>query len=151
MQEEFDRGSFSVAVQGRLGQAYNEDAFRYFLELEWKRAARVGRPFLLALVGLKDNQSKPGARIDPVLASKLFSNLWLCLRETDIIGWYREDRVAGAVLTQWANPPGSEASVSIRQRVHAVLREGLRLDAARRLQVHVYQLRPKPKNQLSAL
>lgn len=144
MDEEPDRTSYGVALEGRLGQAYNEDAFRYFLGIERKRAARLGCSFLLVLVGLKDHQSKPGVRIDPVLAAKLFSNLWLCLRETDVIGWYREDRVAGAVLTQLADGP--EVAVSIRQRVKAILNEGLRPTVARRLQVHVYHLRPKAKS-----
>ena len=132
--------SCGVALEGRLGQAYNEEAFRYFLEIERKRAARLGRPRLLLLVGLT-GRSKPDARISPVLAAKLFSNLWLCLRETDVIGWYREDRVAGAVLTQLADgPPQPEG---IRERVTRALCEGLRADLARGFQVHVYQLKPK--------
>ena len=138
-----DRRSYGVSLEGRLGQAYNEEAFRYFLEIERKRAARLGRPCLLLLVGLKD-QAKPNVRISPVLATKLFSSLWLCLRETDVIGWYREDRVAGAVLTQLADGP-PEPDV-IRQRVTGALAESLRSDLARRFQVHVYQLKPKVKN-----
>jgi hypothetical protein len=126
----------------RLGQAYNEDAFRYFLEIERKRAARLDRPCLLLLVGLKG--PKPNVRISQVLAAKLFSSLWLSLRETDVIGWYREDRVAGAVLTQLADgPPQPEV---IRERVTGALCERLRSDLARRFEVHVYQLKPRPKN-----
>jgi hypothetical protein len=126
----------------RLGQAYNEDAFRYFLEIERKRAARLDRACLLLLVGLKG--PKPNVRISQVLAAKLFSSLWLSLRETDVIGWYREDRVAGAVLTQLADgPPQPEV---IRERVTGALCERLRSDLARRFEVHVYQLKPRPKN-----
>jgi hypothetical protein len=132
-----------VVLKGRLGQAYNEDAFRYFLDIERKRSARLDRPFLLALVGLKDDRAQPGARIDRALAARLFSNLWLCLRETDVVGWYREDRVAGAVLTQVVDGTGPDLSQSIRQRVIRIVSAGLPSDAARRLQVHVYQIRPK--------
>jgi hypothetical protein len=139
-----DRCPYGVALEGRLGRAYNEEAFRYFLEIERKRAPRVGRPCLLLLVGLK-NEPKPSMRIDPVMAARLFSGLWECLRETDVIGWYREDRVAGALLTQLADGPLPEVSQVIRERVTAVLGEGLRPDVARRLEVHVYELRPKPK------
>src|SRR2546427_798692 len=50
-----DRRSYGVALEGRLGQAYNEEAFRYFLEIERKRAARARRPVRLLLLrpGLK--------------------------------------------------------------------------------------------------
>jgi len=140
MQQQPDRSSCGVALEGRLGQAYNEDAFRYFLEIERKRAARLGRPCLLVLVGLK-GQSTRNTRISAVLAAKLFSNLWLCLRETDVIGWYREDRVAGAVLTQLADGPPQPDG--IRERVTTALCEGLRADLARRFHVHVYHLKPK--------
>jgi hypothetical protein len=134
-----DRRSYGVALEGRLGQAYNEEAFRYFLEIERKRAARARRPVLLLLLELKE---QPGASIDPMLAAKLFSGLWLCLRETDVIGWYREDRVAGAVLTQLEGGPQSNVSGLVRQRAMGALSHGLSSDVARRLRVRVYQLRP---------
>jgi hypothetical protein len=137
--------SFSVVLKGRLGQAYNEDAFRYFLGIERSRAARLGRPFLLALIGLRDDQSQARAPIDQALAAKLFTCLWRSLRETDVIGWYRENHVAAAVLTQLPEGQGPELSASIRQRVSAMLATGLPAAAARRLQVHVYQLGPKTK------
>ena len=136
-----DRRSYGVALEGRLGQAYNEEAFRYFLEIERKRAARARRPVLLLLLDLKE-QPVAGARIDPILAGKLFSGLWVCLRETDVVGWYREKRVAGAVLTQLENGPQSNLSALIRQRATGALVHGLSSDVARRLRVRVYQLRP---------
>src|SRR5207249_10194531 len=83
-----DRCACGVALEGRLGEAYNEEAFRYFLAIERKRSERSGRPFLLLLVDLKE-QSGVTVRIDPMVAPKLFSALWLCLRETDCVGWYR--------------------------------------------------------------
>ena len=49
-----DRRSYGVSLEGRLGQAYNEDAFRYFFEIERKRAARAHRPVLLLLLDLRD-------------------------------------------------------------------------------------------------
>ena len=136
-----DRRSYGVALESRLGQAYNQEAFRYFLEIERKRAARAQRPVLLLLMDLKD-QPSTGARIDPVLAAKLFSGLWRCLRETDVIGWYREDQVVGAVLNQPEDAPRTDVSQVIRQRVDGAIREGPSADVACRLRVRVYQLRP---------
>ena len=142
MKEELEQSSCGVALEGRLDHAYNEEGFRYFLEIERKRATRLGRPCVLLLVGLKGH-AKPPARIDPVLAAKLFSSLWLCLRETDVIGWYREDRVAGALLTQLADIPQTD---TIRERVTGALWHDLRPAISRRLLVHVYQLRLRPQS-----
>ena len=136
-----DRRSYGVSLEGRLGQAYNEDAFRYFLEIERKRAARAHRPVLLLLLDLP----AAGPRIDSMLAAKLFSGLWRCLRETDVVGWYREERVAGAVLTQLAAGPMPEVADEVGRRVTAGLREGLPAAVARRLQIRVYQLGPRVK------
>ena len=141
MNQAADWRSYGVALEGRLGKAYNEEAFRYFLEIERKRAARAQRPVVLLLMDLRDSP-QAGARIDAVLTGKLFSGLWQCLRETDVIGWYREDRVAGAVLTQLDDALPQDASGLIRQRVGGTLRVVFSPDVARRLRVRVYQLRP---------
>jgi hypothetical protein len=135
-----DRRSYGVSLEGRLGQAYNEDAFRYFLQIERKRAARANRPVLLLLLDLRD-QPANSPRIDSMLAAKLFSGLWRCLRETDVVGWYREERVAGAVLTQVDDGPRSEVARVARERVSTALSQELSADIARRLRVRVYQLR----------
>jgi hypothetical protein len=133
-------------LESRRGDAYNEEAFRYLLSIERKRSERSGRAFLLLLVDLKE---QPGAslRIDPIVAGKLFSALWRCLRETDFVGWYREDRVAGAVLlTQLVDGPLMEVCGLVGQRVSAVLSEGLPPDVMHRLRVNVCQLPPRLKS-----
>jgi hypothetical protein len=138
MRGESDRCSCGVALEGRLGQAYNEQAFRYFLAIERKRSERSGCPFLLLLVDLKE-QSGVSVRIDPMVAPKLFSALWLCLRETDCIGWYREERVAGALVPELGDRHPTEVCRLVGQRVSGMLREGLPADVAPRVQVRVYQ------------
>jgi hypothetical protein len=144
MREESDRGSRGVALESRLGQAFAEEAFLYFLAMERKRSERSGSPFLLVLVDLKE---EPGAsvRIAPAVSARIFSCLWLSLRETDVVGWYREERVAGAVLTQLAAGPLAEVCDEVVQRVTDGLREGLPAHVAPRLQVRVYQLGPRVK------
>ena len=135
-----DRRSYGISLEGRLGQAYNEDAFRYFLQIERKRAARANRPVLLLLLDLR-HQPANSHRIDPMLAARLFSGLWRCLRETDVVGWYRENRVVGAVLTQVDDGLRSEVTRVARERVSTALCQDLSADVARRLRVRVYQLR----------
>lgn len=136
---DLDRYSCGVALEGRLGQAYDQEAFRYFLGIEQKRAGRSGRPFLLLLVKLKQESGVTNS-FDPIVAMKLFSGLWLCLRETDFIGWYRQERVAGAVLTHFADGPRTEVSRRIRERVSEMLLERFGSSVASRLHVHVHQL-----------
>ena len=124
-----------------MAQNYNEEAFRYFLALERKRSERSRRSFLLLLVNMK---KQPGMsdRIPPAVAARIFSGLGLSVREVDFIGWFREERVAGAVLTQGAHAPEGEASAGIGQRVIETLSESVPSDVAGRLHVRVLQLRP---------
>src|SRR5436190_8496415 len=104
-EESVDRYSCGFALQEGSGEAYNEEAFQYFLEIERKRSEISNRPFLLMLIEF-ERQEGTDARIDPAMAAKLFSVLSLCLRETDFVGWYREERVVGAVLTQHSETDG---------------------------------------------
>jgi hypothetical protein len=144
MQLEPDRGSSPIALTGRLGQAYDEETFLYFLEVERKRLERSGCPLLLLLADLSD-QGGPSTRLEQAIASRLFSGLWFCLRESDFTGWYRHGRVAGAVLTQLTREASTDVSRMICQRVAGVLAERLPPEAARRLRVRAHQLPPRIK------
>jgi hypothetical protein len=135
----------AIALRGRFGQAYTEDAFRYLLGLERKRSARSGHPFLLVLVDLKE-QTGAGVRIDPASAARILSQLWGCLRETDSVGWYREEEVAAALLPHVADGPRSELCRRVRERVHAALVDAVVFPASRILQIRVYLLQPRVKN-----
>jgi hypothetical protein len=121
-------------------QPYSEEAFRYFLGLERKRAERSGRSLLLLLVNLTADEDG-GQAIGLATASKLFAGLSLCVRDVDFIGWYRHGRVAGAVLTQGADSPALEASEQIGQRVTELLAKRLPVSVASRLHVRVLQAR----------
>jgi len=136
-----DREARGFALQDGPCDAYNEEAFQYFLEIERKRSELSNRSFLLMLV---DFNKHP--RIDGMTADKLFSVLSLCLRETDFIGWYREGRVAGAVLTQHGEADGDDLSEVVRGRIEGALREHLPADLARQLQARVYQIPPNVKS-----
>jgi hypothetical protein len=142
MQLESDRGSSRIALTGRLGQAYDEETFLYFLEIERKRLERSGCPLLLLLADLGD-QGGTSTRLKPAIASRLFSGLWFCLRESDFTGWYRHGRVAGAVLTQLTYQASAEVSRMICQRVAGVLSRRLPPEAAGRLRVRAHQLPPR--------
>lgn len=130
---------------GQIFEAYNEEAFRYFLALERKRAERFNRSFLLLLVNLRKQPSMPNVtnQIVPHVATDVFGALCVCVREVDFMGWYREQRIVGAVLSHGASTPDREASHRIGQRCVSALSERLPAQIASRMQVRVLQLRPR--------
>ncbi len=130
---------FSVELEGRPTHVYNERAFQYFLSIERKRSARAGRPFALLLL---DRKAPAGldARIDPALATRLFSGLSLCLRETDFIGWYQDGAVAAAVLTHLGDTSGADLTHQIRRRVQSIAFAGLPPEVAEDFALRIYQL-----------
>jgi hypothetical protein len=93
---------------------------------------------LLLLVDMQ--QSQLNGLIQSPVASKLFAGLSACLRDTDLVGWYHEGRVAGAVLTHIEDASSTDVSGEIRGRVTSLLRATLPTAVAARLQVRVYQL-----------
>jgi hypothetical protein len=135
--------SFGFALKGRAGEVYNEEAFRHFLGVERTRADRSERTFLLLLVSLRKCPTL-GVEVPRAISASLFSGLSLCVREVDFIGWYREERVAGAVLAQ-GDAPGSDAPARIVERVTTLLSRRLPSTIAERLRVRVVQLGPRVK------
>jgi hypothetical protein len=137
--KDLEHSSCGLVSDGRAGDVYNEEAFRYFLEIERKRSELSTRPLLLLLIDLKKQPATDGG-IDPISARKLFTALSPCVRETDFIGWYRHGRVAGAVLTQHADATVADVPDIVCQRIVKALRDTLPSAVAKRLQVRAYQL-----------
>jgi len=134
-----DQTQHNVALPEGFGPVYNEEAFRYFLQIERKRANRSNSRFLLLLVDLKRHRDL-GNLFDESTGARVFSAMWPCLRETDFIGWYRQSRVASAVLTQVGETPGIEVPNLVAERVREAVAQSLSTPLADRLQVRVYQV-----------
>ena len=66
-----DRCSCGFEIEGAQ-HVYNEEAFRYFLEIERIRSERSGYPFLLLLVDLRAT-ANGGSEIDELSSSALFA------------------------------------------------------------------------------
>jgi hypothetical protein len=136
-------------VEGRPSDAYNEEAFRYFLEIERRRSEKSGRPFLLLLLDLR----RPGGTsslMSSALANELFARLAGCLRETDFVGWYRDMRIVGAVLTQRPDKPQGDFCEQVARRVRQALSERFEPHVSSRLQVCVHRSPPMPECELPA-
>ena len=142
IRRESDRCSCALVVDTSLGHAFNEEAFQYLLGVHRRRSQRSDRPFLLLLVDLQQHGGL-GVRIDAAIAKKLFSGLCRVLREADVIGWYREEKIAGAVLSDLGTGCSVDVPRQIEQRVAAMIRDDIPRDVGRRLQIRICQIQPK--------
>jgi hypothetical protein len=116
--------------------AYNEAAFRYFLSLERKRAAREVRQLFLMLVKLS-HPTRPVGDPDPF--ATIFSVLNACVREIDLVGWYREGVVAAALFAGNA-PTIGRVRENVSARVLDGFRETLPERVAARLRTRIVSL-----------
>jgi hypothetical protein len=121
---------------------FSEETFRYFLAVQRRRSERCGRPFLLLLVEFKDEAGQP-RRIEQSLAPLIFSLLRRALRETDVIGWYQKEWAAGALLIELGEGHRPDVPGPVALRVRDALCAALPAAVANRLQVPVYQFRPR--------
>ena len=130
------------ALERPPGTEYDEETFLYFLTMERARAGRSSQRLRLLLVTLEPVPGKPGP-ILPASAARLFKALKVLLRDTDIMGWYRQDLVAGAILSARADTPEEETSSLIEERVREGLLDRLPSSITRSLRVRITQQGPR--------
>ena len=118
--------------------AYNEEAFHFLLGLERKRFEHSSKPFVLMLVELEGHSGQT-APIDPADGARVFAGLARSLRDTDVIGWYSEGHIAGAVLSHLGDASIAHVSRLMSERVTRTLRDDLPEEMAGRLKVRLYQ------------
>ena len=71
---------------GPVGQAYNEAAFRYFLDADRRRVERSGRSIILVLASIRQSPGR-AARLPDATAAAFFAGLAAGVREVDFVGW----------------------------------------------------------------
>ncbi len=128
------------ALECGPGGEYHEEAFLYLLSVERARADRSNHSLRLVLATLEPVPGRP-ASIPRTTASRLLKQLKRSLRETDVTGWYRQHRVAAAVLSERAATNMSDVSEVIQKRVDEGLRRRLPSRVARSLRVSVVPLK----------
>lgn len=94
-----------------FGQAYNEAAFKYFLDVDRRRVRRTDRSILLVLVSVREQAGRNG-ELPNELAAQMFNGLAASVREVDFVGWHKQGRVVGAVL-----PQASSATPELRELI----------------------------------
>jgi hypothetical protein len=118
--------------------AYNEEAFHFLLGVERKRFEHSSKPFVLMLVEL-EGRSGQTLPIDPADGARVFAGLARAVRDTDVIGWYSEGHIAGAVLSHLGDASIAHVSRLMAERVTRTLRKDLCEEVAGRLKVRLYQ------------
>jgi len=103
-------------------EVLNEGPFRRMIAVERKRTERSGEPFLLML--LEAGSSQASKNYETALEN-ILCILPLSIRETDVIGWYRDRRSVGVMFTGiTCNDKNSILSV-ILNKVSVTLRDQL--------------------------
>jgi hypothetical protein len=126
------KGKASLSESG----AYNQEAFRYFLERESKRSERSGRFCQILLVCSTDEHGRI-AQMNVDVAKIVIAAASRSFRETDYIGWYREGRIVGAVLTVLTQESMALVPTQLQPRLVECLRAKLGIEEFSRLQIRV--------------
>jgi hypothetical protein len=100
----------------------SEETFHRIISLERRRTERSGKPFLLMLLDIGDKQpSETNWRtLEQILAS-----LAAAARTTDAVGWYKNDCVAGLMLTEIGLTDRSSIPNTLIARLSDTLRRNL--------------------------
>src|SRR5262249_41730276 len=101
---------------------FDEASFAKILGFERKRTDRSQRPFLLVLLTLR-TRPRGGQRQRATLVENVIQSLQLCVRQTDLLGWYKQNTVLGAIFTELHHE--SPATGKILERVNAALQARL--------------------------
>src|SRR5260370_26279024 len=100
--------------------ALPENVFHAMLTLERRRAERSRKPFVLMLLDANlENGSAAGIlrqAVDVLLTSK---------RETDMIGWYKENAILGVIFSEVNIEGDYFIPGTLRAKIEAALAEGL--------------------------
>jgi hypothetical protein len=84
--------------------ALDETTFRRMIAIERKRTERSKAPFVLMLLEAvsDDGQRSSSATLHRIAAALLASS-----RDTDLIGWYKDDEIVGTMFSRMNSTPMS--------------------------------------------
>src|SRR3974390_23739 len=101
--------------------ALNEHSFRRMISLERKRSERSRKPFLLMLLDTGTDFAGVSNNVPHAIVSALSS----VSRETDVMGWYHNDRVLGVMFTEIAVSNREMIADVVLTRINDALRSSL--------------------------
>ena len=120
----------------------NEGAFHRMISLERKRTERSRKPFLLMLLKMGHNlqSDKNGKAL-----AKILSTLSLSTRETDVIGWHKNNSEVGVLFTEFGLDDRSTILSTMMIRVSDTFRQNLNAQQFDQISIS-FQLYPEEWN-----
>jgi lipopolysaccharide/colanic/teichoic acid biosynthesis glycosyltransferase len=106
-------------------EVLDEGTFKRMIAVERKRTERSGEPFLLMLLEAGNLQS---FEKNEKALTNILSVLPLFIRETDLIGWYKDRATVGVMFTGLARKDKSSILSVILSKVSTTLRDQLKPD-----------------------
>lgn len=107
-----------------------EAAFQRRMSVERKRTERSTKPFLLMLLETGQHKSREHNL-------RIFLNITSCLlaktRETDVIGWYKQEDILGVMFTDLVIFDKNSLLSTMLTRVSAILRDNLTFEQFNRI------------------
>jgi lipopolysaccharide/colanic/teichoic acid biosynthesis glycosyltransferase len=113
---------FSGSQPTLIRDVLDEKSFRRMIAIERKRTERTKEPFLLMLVECVECR-QPGKCVHGI--DKLVSVLLSATRETDVIGWHKENRAIAILFTGLLSDSKSACVGAILNRVSTALQDKL--------------------------
>jgi exopolysaccharide biosynthesis polyprenyl glycosylphosphotransferase len=106
-------------------EVLREEAFKRMIAIERKRTERSAKPFLLMLLEAGDQNSEER---NGQLLAKVITTLEEATRETDVIGWHKDNFCVGVLFTQLVIFDQKSILSAMLERVGAILRDNLSLE-----------------------
>jgi len=116
-------------------EVLNEGTFKRMIAVERKRTERSKEPFLLMLLEAGNHQSAD--RREKALHN-LLSVLPLSIRETDVIGWYKDQTTVGVMFTGLPCKDKNSILSVILNKVSAMLRDQLTPDQFNQVSISLH-------------
>jgi len=99
----------------------NEDSFVSMLYLERRRTERTQKRFVLVLVDFSRLSADPQNRILP----KVSLGISEVTRETDVMGWYVQNRMLGIIGTEIGDTSPQQVQLRFLEKIRTALQNGL--------------------------
>ena len=117
-------------------EVLDERHFVHMLRLERKRSERSHEPFVLMLFEMS---SLPQTGASAAVVVEIARAIWSSTRETDVIGWYEQDKVLGLIVSQIGTAALSNSGL-VAERIGQTLQARLAPEtfAALRMRVRLF-------------
>jgi lipopolysaccharide/colanic/teichoic acid biosynthesis glycosyltransferase len=113
----------------------DEETFRRTIAVERKRTERSKAPFLLMLLETTGDEgsTKKKTTLEIIVAALMATS-----RDTDIVGWYKEQAIVGVMFTGLAGNDKSSIAEMIVERVSSMLRDELTLTQFEQIRISLH-------------